>query len=627
MNRPPTSVLVTGARTLGALALLTAMLPVNLAITVPALLRRRSQPPPRSASRRTVLISGGKMTKALHLCRAFSAAGHRVVLVETAKYRLTGHRFSRAVDAFHVVPKPTDPGYAAALLAIVRAEQVDLYVPVCSPLASRYDALAARTLAGHCEVLHADAELVELLDDKYRFAAAADDLGLGVPDTHLVTEAAAVSRFDFAGHDGRYVLKNLAYDPVNRLDLTPLPRGCAAETARFALAKPISPDNPWILQSFLTGREWCTHTTARDGRVLAYVCCPSSAFQVNYESVDVPAVEAWVHRFVAALNITGQVSFDFIESATGEVFAIECNPRTHSAITTFQDLPELAAAYLDERPAGDVLRPAASAPTYWLYHELWRIARDPRRARERLRVIARGRDAVFDRDDPLPFLLLHHLQIPMLLMRQPGSRTTVDADRLQHRQARRTRGRLMPPAPRRVLHLVGSPTSEFFADLSRLYAAGCLAAVADPERWEPLIAYVSPDGDLALSCLAGRGRPAGRAGDDDGPGARPPLVPRARHRRPPAVLPCRHDRCTERCSTASASRSSAMPPTSWRSGRTSPGRRNSPPLRVSPCRRPSSCPARTCRSWTSHRSRCPRWSSRPTPTTPTASRWSARSRT
>ena len=59
---------------------------------------------------RTVLISGGKMTKALQLARSFHSAGHRVVLVESAKYRFTGHRFSRAVDAFHCVPEPTAPG-------------------------------------------------------------------------------------------------------------------------------------------------------------------------------------------------------------------------------------------------------------------------------------------------------------------------------------------------------------------------------------------------------------------------------------------------------------------------------------------------------------------------------------
>ena len=45
----------------------------------------------------------------------------------------------------------------------------------------------------------------------------------------------------------------------------------------------------------------------------------------------------------------------------------------------------------------------------------------------------------------------------------------------------------------RVLHLVGSAVSDFYADLSRLYAADCLAATADPQRYEPVLAYVSPD--------------------------------------------------------------------------------------------------------------------------------------
>ncbi len=64
---------------------------------------------PPNGSSRTVLITGGKMTKALQLARSFHRAGHRVILTETAKYRFTGHRFSRAVDAFYCVPEPADP--------------------------------------------------------------------------------------------------------------------------------------------------------------------------------------------------------------------------------------------------------------------------------------------------------------------------------------------------------------------------------------------------------------------------------------------------------------------------------------------------------------------------------------
>ncbi|MDO9408317.1 hypothetical protein [Patulibacter sp.] len=52
------------------------------------------------------------------------------------------------------------------------------------------------------------------------------------------------------------------------------------------------------------------------------------------------------------------------------------------------------------------------------------------------------------------------------------------------------------PDPRRlrVLHLVGSPTTAFFADLSRLYARDCLETVRDDERYETHVAHVDPDG-------------------------------------------------------------------------------------------------------------------------------------
>jgi D-alanine-D-alanine ligase len=46
----------------------------------------------------------------------------------------------------------------------------------------------------------------------------------------------------------------------------------------------------------------------------------------------------------------------------------------------------------------------------------------------------------------------------------------------------------------RVLHLAGSAVSEFLADLSRLYAQDCLAAAADPARYEFHVAYVTPGG-------------------------------------------------------------------------------------------------------------------------------------
>ena len=407
-------------KTLGALGLLTIPLPVHLALTGAVLARSAIVHPRRVVAQRprTVLISGGKMTKSLTLARAFHRAGHRVVLVEAPKYRFTGHRFSSCVDRFRTVPPPDDPGYLGALIDLVRAERVDVYVPVCSPASSRYDAEAVVALDGLCEVVHVGTDTIDELDDKFRFAETAAALGLAVPDTHRVTEAQQVLDFDFTRADRRghtYILKSIAYDPVHRLDLTPLPRPTRAETEAFARSRPMSADNPWILQELVVGEEFCTHGTVRDGELQVYVCCRSSAFQVNYEAVDKPEIEDWVRRFVKALGITGQASFDFIETADGTPYAIECNPRTHSAITLFADHPDLARAYLDDGVA-TVVPLASTRPTYWLHHELWRMLRHPSTAPARLLVVLRGRDATFDLDDPLPSLLVPHLQIPSLLL-------------------------------------------------------------------------------------------------------------------------------------------------------------------------------------------------------------------
>lgn len=52
--------------------------------------------------------TGGKMTKALHVCRHLKAVGWRVLLLETHKYWHVGSRFSQSVDAFFTVPVPED---------------------------------------------------------------------------------------------------------------------------------------------------------------------------------------------------------------------------------------------------------------------------------------------------------------------------------------------------------------------------------------------------------------------------------------------------------------------------------------------------------------------------------------
>ena len=206
---------------------------------------------------------------------------------------------------------------------------------------------------------------------------------------------------------------------MRRLNLTKLPCDTPAETEAFVKSLPISDEKPWIMQEFIPGKEYCTHSTVRDGESRMYCCCESSAFQVNYENVDHPEIKQWTSHFAEKLGHTGQLSFDFIESVDGTVYAIECNPRTHSAITMFYNHPGVADAYLGKEPLAETLEPLPdSKPTYWLYHELWRLneIRSLKQLQTWVKNILRGKEAIFEFNDPLPFLMVHHWQIPLLIL-------------------------------------------------------------------------------------------------------------------------------------------------------------------------------------------------------------------
>lgn len=386
--------------------------PVIVVMLLAEATRRFWTKPTRRSSGRTVLLTGGKMTKCLQLARLFRASGDRVIVVETPRYRWCGTRFSSAVDAFFVVPDIEGDGarYRDALVEIAAREKVDLFVPVASPRAAVFDAVAKPHFPAHTEVFHFDESVVRRLDDKHEFMKLATEFGLSAPESHYIDSKEAMLDFDFPVGK-RYVLKKVDYDPVHRLDLRTLPHdGWRARVE----ALPIGPDDPWVLQEYLEGREVCTHTTTRDGGMNLYVCSDSSPFQVNYEMLPLGEVRQWVQSFVRQLNATGQISFDFMVRDDGTVVPIECNPRTHSAITLFHNQPAAAAAYYRDVDKTRSCEPNEEAGhTYWLYHELHRLlhAGSLRRARFLVERIATGKEAVFRWHDPWPFWFHNHVNI------------------------------------------------------------------------------------------------------------------------------------------------------------------------------------------------------------------------
>jgi hypothetical protein len=345
-----------------------------------------------------VLITGGRAPAALDLARQLATAGDTVFAADSAPCFLAGS--SRAVTrAFRVPPPRQAPqAFAGAVLDLVRAHRIERIIPTCEEVF--YLARFASLLRPQAELFCPDLDLLRALHGKWSFSQQARGLGVEVPETWLLQSRADVERLPPAPEE-------LVFKPVySRFAVHTLIRPTAA--ALRALAPTI--ERPWVAQRCISGREICSYSVARAGRVTAHAAYAPTwrlgrGSGYYFEPVRVAAIETFTRRFVAAAEYTGQIAFDFIETESGAVYVLECNPRATSGVHLFRPADRLSDAF-DGR-AGDVIQPGDGTPgmlatAMALFGTVDAVRH--RRLRQLAVDVRRGRDAVWSRRDPLPTL-------------------------------------------------------------------------------------------------------------------------------------------------------------------------------------------------------------------------------
>lgn len=395
--------------------------------------RIRSSP---SFRPRKILVTGVSMAKGLILARAFHLAGHDVIGADYEVWSVpVPGRVSRSLKKFYTLPKPSEKEgstrYLAELVRIAEEERVELWVSCSAQSCAVEDAEAKEVLEQRLGVvaIQFDVETTRILHEKNLFLPYTRDLGLPIPETHTVTSRAEVHRllgqgaaFPQKGRKKQYILKSVAIDDLTRMDLHPLPRRTMSETYHQVAKTPISASNPWLLQQFIRGKEYCTHALVVRGVIKSFVACPSSDLVMHYESIARQSplsisMLLFTKEFVARASLgggkmTGHLSFDFLvdevptEKGVEMVLQpIECNPRTHTAITVaFQGRKlEMVDAYLSaleqthlpstngspnslssssplnsnpsdsDRMLSSILTPTHVSRSYWIGHDIFTL--------------------------------------------------------------------------------------------------------------------------------------------------------------------------------------------------------------------------------------------------------------
>jgi len=408
----------------------------------------------------TILVTGAKMAKALIVSRCLWRAGHRVVLVESSKYWCSGSRFSRSVWKFETV---SDKNYISDIVDLIKKYKVDIFLPVASPKSVFMDAKIKRIVESdpdlsNCQCPFFSSELLGIVEDKHTFGSHCLSHGLPAPQTWKVTcktDVIKLNRKLLENHSKRrFILKNIGYDPVHRLDMFCLPQKEEKVVEHYLDrverdGNPITEGAPWQVQEFITGEEFSACCVVRKGRLRLLTVCHSSPSQIDYvECQDervVNAIQDFTRKMILQLfpaNTDTAFCLDFIidlSSAGSETvvpYVIECNPRIHSQIVVYRQNSQTMSALGESlvtagsaESASDIQRLGARSMVpygealfsyYWLYNEIFKLLFPKTYGRsswgQLARAIMKGSEADFDPEDPMPFIMRNHFQIPALLL-------------------------------------------------------------------------------------------------------------------------------------------------------------------------------------------------------------------
>jgi predicted ATP-grasp superfamily ATP-dependent carboligase len=353
---------------------------------------------------RTVLLTLGRLPKALDLARSFAGHGWRVVIAEPFPRHLAGA--SRVVSCSRVVTAPvTDrKQYLDDLRRIIDEERVSLVVPVSEE--AMHVAFLRDSLPATTTLFAMPPQVLLELHDKQRFVARCAALGLAAPETFALGDAGALG----LAARGPFVVK-----PVYSCS----GRGVSFHARGEALPGRASQGRA-IAQRFVEGSVFSSFTIAARGRVRITVvyrgAVMSGTVAVCFERVAQPAIERWVETFVTGTGFSGFISFDFVVDGSGAAQAIECNPRATSGIH-FVHPEDLAAAVADPQSAEPVRfrEQRTMQQLFPCLTETQKSMFGPR-FRSNLRHLLSARDVTWRRDDPLPLLTMPFTSWPIIAM-------------------------------------------------------------------------------------------------------------------------------------------------------------------------------------------------------------------
>jgi predicted ATP-grasp superfamily ATP-dependent carboligase len=411
--------------------------------------------------RKTILVTGVSMTKGLTIARSLAQhTPHRIVGADISS--LSPGRFSNSIEKYYRLDTPhgddAEP-YVDAILSVISSESVDLWISCSSVVAAVEDGQVVRLAKASAkakgrtfEAIQFAEDVVEKFHEKDKFIDYMASLNLTIPESYRCTSAnealnVLLRAFDESNPlDKKFLAKPIGVDDKARnAMMTLLPFDDKEATRKYVKSLHISKSNPFQLQQFIKGKEYCTHALVIRGHIKAFTSCPSLELLMHYEPLPAySSLSQEMLKFTEKVaqdggeGFTGHLSFDFLVEDGDDVvlYPIECNPRAHTAVVLFDNTPEMADAYLsifsdaitDFNKSTPVYPRAPTKSYFWVGHDLVTYGILPvldvlsgqgnwADAVAGLKQLGQHlmywKDGTLTMADPVPFWVLYHAYWPM----------------------------------------------------------------------------------------------------------------------------------------------------------------------------------------------------------------------
>ena len=272
-----------------------------------------------------MLLLGTSAALTIATAYCLEDAGMDFELVATGRYPSTAalHNCRSAAQVTSDAVRGDDPALLATLQRAVELAPDVVIVPAGLP-ATFYLSRHQHELPARNVFPVAEPDLLELLNDKWRFAALLGEVGVAHPATVLVTD---VTDVETSVPEGKAVVKPLAAEGSSGIRVVDSKAEVADTVGRVAAAGLL----PVLVQEHIPGDDMGVSVVADHGRVLCSIVQKYEG-DGRVSFLERPDAVAMAITVIEATGTSGVFNFDLRrDERTDELLMLECNPRNYAS--------------------------------------------------------------------------------------------------------------------------------------------------------------------------------------------------------------------------------------------------------------------------------------------------------